>query len=336
MKKRFASLAELLLICVLVMSITVPFIVMPDVLYPERVDSVYIKTRELKFLAGDSSEKNAPVFLYNPGSLNMPYENFEVRGLDSAVLKAWYIPSDNQQNFIVLIIHDLGDSRISCLGLAKALQGRNIDVCLMDLRAHGSSGGNEFSPGPLAVSDIRQVIDKLFEDYYVEQLAILGIGTGAAIAVQTAAIDDRVSAVVLQSPFGALNKYVERRYRHKWGFLHPAYSYIANNRLKKQLGYSPEKLNLPDICEYIFIPTLVIAGSNDEEMPYIESLNVSEASGSDMKNFITIKDAGHDEIEEKGGEAYYDAISFFLHEAVPAEVERVRRKVAKNDQPGDR
>jgi uncharacterized protein len=313
------------------MSMTVPFIVMPDIIYPERVDSLYIKNQEMKLLSGDSSvlKKNASVFLYNPGSLHLDYENLEVRALDSALLKAWYIPSQNPQNFLVLILHDLNESRIGCLGLAKALQSRNIDVCLMDLRAHGSSEGNEFSPGPLAVNDVRAVIDKLFDEYYVEQLAILGIGTGAAIAVQTAAADDRVSAIVLQSPFRSLDKYVQKHYSKKWGILSPAYSYIANKRLKKQLGYSPEKLNLPDICEYIFIPTLVIAGSNDNEIPYMESLGVSEASGSDMKNFITIKNADHNEIEQKGGNAYYDAISFFLHQAVPAEVERVRKKVAQ-------
>jgi alpha-beta hydrolase superfamily lysophospholipase len=307
--------------------------VVPDVIYPERIDSLYVKKQEQQLLQGDSSvvEKGAPVFVYNPGSLNMPYEDIEVRAVDSAVLKAWYIPSDNEQNFIVLILHDLNESRIGCLGLAKALQGRNIDVCLMDLRGHGSSGGNEFSPGQLAVDDVRAVIDELFSEYYVEQLAILGIGTGTAIAVQAAAQDDRVSAIVLQSPFLSLDKYVERRYRGKWWFLNPVYSYIANRRLKKQLGYPPENINLPDICEYIFIPTLVIAGSNDTEIPYMESLRVSEASGSDMKNFITITDAGHHEIAEKGGEAYYDAISFFLHQAVPAEVERVRKKVARND-----
>src|SRR5258706_1983681 len=327
MKRRFLSFAELMLICVLVMSITVPFLVLPDILYPERIDSLYVKNQELKLLQEDSSaaKKNASVFLYNPGSLNLAYENFEVRALDSAVLKAWYIPSDNQQNFIVLVLHDLNESRISGLGLAQALQSRNIDVCLMDLRAHGSSWGNEFSPGPLAVDDVRRVIDKLFEDYYLERLAILGIGTGAAIAIETAAVDDRVSAIVLQSPFLSLDKYVQRRYRQKWGILNSAYSYVTNKRLKKQLGYSPEKLNLPDICEYIFIPTLVIAGSNDAEIPYVESMSVSEASGSDMKNFITIKNASHDEIEEKGGQAYYDAVSFFLNQAVPAEVERVRK-----------
>ena len=333
MKKRFLSLAELLLICALVMIITTPFIVMPDVLYPKRVDSLYVKNQELKFLKGDSSslEKGSPVFLYNPGSLNLPYENIDVRAIDSALIKAWYIPSDNEQNFILLIIHDLNESRISCLGLAEALQNRNIDICLMDMRAHGSSGGNEFSPGLLAVNDVRAVIDKLFDEYYVEQLAILGIGAGAGVAVQTAAVDDRVSAIVLQSPFKALDKYVERRYRQKWWILNPAYSFIANERLKKQLGYPPENINLPDICSYIFIPTLVIAGNNDNEIPYMESMSVSDASGSDMKNFITIKNADHNEIEEKGGEAYYDAISFFLHRAVPAEVERVRKKVAVND-----
>src|SRR5262245_59763277 len=147
MKRRFLSLAELLLICVLVMSITVPFIVMPDIFYPERIDSLYVKNQEQKLLQGDSSvlKKNASVFLYNPGSLNLPYEKVQIRTLDSAVLKAWYIPSDNTQNIIVLIIHDINESRISCLSLAKALQSRNIDVCLMDLRAHGSSEGNEFS-----------------------------------------------------------------------------------------------------------------------------------------------------------------------------------------------
>src|SRR5678810_170236 len=114
MKNRILSFAELLLICVLVMSITVPFIVMPDVLYPERVDSLYVKNQELKFLQGDSSaaDKNS-VFLYNPGSLNLAYENIGVRALDSVVLNGWYIPSDNPQNFIVLILHDLNESRIS-------------------------------------------------------------------------------------------------------------------------------------------------------------------------------------------------------------------------------
>lgn len=336
MKSRFLSLAELLLICVLVMSITVPFIVMPDILYPEQVDSLYVRNQQIKFQQGDSSdvEKNS-VFLYNPGSLNLAYENIEARALDSAILKAWYIPSDNEQNFIVLVLHDLNESRISCISLAKALQSRNLDVCLMDLRAHGSSGGSEFSPGPMAVNDVRVIIDKLFQEYYVEQLAIMGIGTGAAIAVQTAVLDDRVSAIVLQSPFRALDKYVERRYRGKWGILNPVYSFITNKRLKKQLGYSPEKLNLRDICEYVFIPTLVIAGSNDTEIPYLESQSVVQASGSDMKNFITIKDAKHDEIEEKGGATYYDAISFFLHKAVPAEVERVRKKIAENDKSGN-
>src|SRR5690349_14490619 len=146
MLKRILSLAELLLICVLVMSMTVPFMVMPDVLYPERIESLYVKNQELNFLQGDSSsagKKASDVFLYNPGSLHMEYDNLEVRALDSAVLKAWYIPSDNPQNFLVLILHDLGESRINYLGLAKALQNRNIDVCLLDMRAHGSSGGNE-------------------------------------------------------------------------------------------------------------------------------------------------------------------------------------------------
>ncbi|MBK5284546.1 MAG: alpha/beta hydrolase [Bacteroidia bacterium] len=331
--KRILSIAELTFVFFIVMSMAVPFVVMPDILYPDRMDSLYVKSLEIKYIQSDTStiKKKPEDFLYNPGSLNLPYENFEVVTKDSVIIKAWYIPSEAKQNFIVIVLHDLNDSRISGLNLARALHDRNLDVCLVDLRAHGSSGGTEFSPGGLAVSDMRLVIDSLSTNYYMDQLALIGIGTGAAVAAQLTFVDERVNALVMQSPFMSLHKFLHSHYRKKWGSLHNLYSVIAGVRIKNQLGYSAEKLNLPEICKSISVPTLVVAGNRDEEVPYLESVSVFDASAAELKNLITINDATHDDFEDKGGKAYFDAISSFLHEAVPAEVERVRKKIVKND-----
>jgi len=331
--KRILSIAELTLVFLIVMSMAVPFVVMPDILYPDRMDSLYVKSLELKYIQSDTSatKKRPEDFLYNPGSLNLPYKNFEVITNDSISINSWYIPSEAKQNFIVIILHDLNDSRISCLNLAHALHDRNLDVCLVDLRAHGSSGGTEFTPGEGSVSDVRLVIDSLSSNYYMDQLAIIGIGTGAAVAAQLTSVDERVNALVLQSPFISLHKFLHSHYRKKWGSLHNLYSFIAGVRIKNQIGYSAEKLNLPEICKSISVPTLVLAGNRDEEVPYLESVSVFDALEAELKNLITINNAAHDDFEDKGGKAYFDAISSFLHEAVPAEAERVRKKIVKND-----
>lgn len=334
MKKRIWSLAELMLVFIIVMSMAAPFVVMPDILYPQRMDSLYVRNMEIKYLRSDSAErKSRQQFLYNPASLNLSYVDFEVTTADSVRIHAWYIPSDAGQNFVVVILHDLNDSRISCLNLAKALHDRNLDVCMIDLRAHGTSGGNEFLPGMLAVSDVRLLLDSLSAHFYVDQLAIFGIGMGAAVAAQIASLDERVNALVMQSPFASLEKFVNSHYRKKWGALHNVYKLIALSRIKSRLGYSPDKLNLPAICKFISVPTLVLAGNRDEEVPYLESVSVFDSCAAEIKNFITINDASHNDFEEHGGNAYFNAISSFLHDAVPAQTERVRKKIAKNDQP---
>ena len=327
--KRVLSFAELTLVFFLVMCMAAPFVVMPDILYPDRMDSLYVKTREIKFLQSDSTseKKNHEAFLYNPRSLNLPYENFEVKTKDSVTIKAWWIPSEAKQNFLVIVLHDLNQSKISCLNMSQALHDRNLDVCLVDMRAHGSSGGNEFSPGMLAVSDVRLLLDSLSSQYYIDKLAVIGIGIGSAVAAQFTSVDDRVNALVMQSPFASLDKFLHSHYREKWSAMHNLYSFIAGIRIKNRLGYSLEKLNLPEICKSISVPTLVLAGNRDEEIPYLESVSVFDASAAEMKNFITINDAHHDDFEENGGKAYFDAISSFLHDAVPAETERVRKKI---------
>ena len=330
MRKRIWRLAELTLVFFLVMCMAAPFVVMPDILYPERMDSLYVRNLEIKFQQSDSAaKKNQQPFLYNPSSLNLAYENFEVITQDSVRIKAWYIPSDAEQNFAVVILHDLNDSRISCLPLARELHDRNLDVCMIDMRAHGASGGNEFLPGALAVNDVRLLLDSLSQYYYVDQMAVLGIGMGAAVAAQFASVDERVNALIMQSPFATLEKFIDSHYRKKWGALHRVYSLIATSRIKNQLGYSPEKLNLPAICKFVSVPTLVLAGNRDEEIPYLESVCVFDSSAAEIKNFITISDAAHDDFEEHGGKAYYDAISSFLHDAVPAQTERVRKKIVR-------
>jgi alpha-beta hydrolase superfamily lysophospholipase len=330
MKKRIWSLVELMLVFFIVMAMAVPFVVMPDIIYPQRMDSLYVKSLEIKFMQGDSSgKKTGQQFLYNPSSLNLSYKDFHVITTDSIRIDAWYIPSYSEQNFVVVILHDLNDSRISCLNLASALHERNLDVCMIDMRAHGTSGGSEFIPGMLAVSDVRLLLDSLSQHFYVDQMALLGIGMGAVVAAQFASIDDRVNALVMQSPFASLEKFVRSHYRQRWGPMHSVYSLIALSRIKSRLGYSPEKLNLPAICKFISVPTLVLAGNRDEEVPYLESVSVFDSSAAEIKNFITISDASHDDFEEHGGRAYFDAISSFLHDAVPAQAERTKKRIVK-------
>src|SRR6185295_3568785 len=86
-------------------------------------------------------------FYYNPGDLNLRYENFNVRTSDWQTLRGWYIASDDTEAITLLLIHDLSESKIAYINFISQMHDRGLNVCVVDMRAHGNSDGTTFSPG---------------------------------------------------------------------------------------------------------------------------------------------------------------------------------------------
>ncbi len=312
-----------------------PYLMMPSLIYPVRVDSLYVHNEQVKTSLEEkgANVQNAKIFLFNPSSVNLYYENFNVRTKDSLILRGWYIPVNDEEATTILILHDLNESKITCLDMIKPFHDRGFHVCIVDMRAHGNSDGETFSIGSPAVEDVKIILDSLYRRPETKHVALFGIGTGAAIGIQLFAKDNRPSVFIVQSGFNSYEKYVRIFADKQWGSFEKFLIPSLKIRLKRQMGYDVSALDFADIIKYDSIPTLFIAGSDDNIVDPKETSVLSDSSGARIKNFMTVQGAGHSDIDEKGGGEYYNEIMAFINQSIPKKTKTVRnKKLAQLDQ----
>jgi uncharacterized protein len=220
-------------------------------------------------------------------------ENFDVAAPDGALLRGWIVrpggnalgaraapenapragePQQSAPRGWVLLFHGIGDNRAGMMGHALYLLGANFAVVMMDSRAHGTSGGATATYGALECGDERAIVDALRRRYPVPHLYALGVSMGAGIALQCAAADPRIEAVVAEAPFSSLREasydYASLHHGPWLGrtLLRPAV--IAGVlAMEREGGFdadavSPERA----VAERVF-PILLIADGRDHTLP---------------------------------------------------------------------
>jgi uncharacterized protein len=115
---------------------------------------------------------------------------------DGVRLSAWYLAGEPDQPVVVLC-HDLGESKGSLINLAIALQKAGFHLLVFDFRGHGGSGGGASGLGLAEKRDVLGAVDYLASRQGLDgrRLGIYGVGMGAHAVVLAAA--DRPSLRVL-------------------------------------------------------------------------------------------------------------------------------------------
>jgi pimeloyl-ACP methyl ester carboxylesterase len=133
-------------------------------------------------------------------------EPFDVRGPDGILLHGWKIGAAQPNGSWVLLFHGVADNRMGVLEHALFLLRAGYGVTLMDARAHGESEGPIATYGWLERNDTRAILDALVTSEHPIHILALGESMGAGIALQSAAIDPRIEAVVAEAPFASLRE----------------------------------------------------------------------------------------------------------------------------------
>ena len=115
-----------------------------------------------------------------------------------------YAPSDGGRHPAVLVTHGFGGSKDDLVGLGRQLAGEGYVVLAYSARGFGASGGRIHVADPvLDVGDARALLDVLAErdDVLLDangdpRVATVGASYSGALALMTAASDDRVDTVV--------------------------------------------------------------------------------------------------------------------------------------------
>ena len=303
-----------------------PSLMTPDLIYPTRIDSSYMAFHT------ETGENNADSLLLNPADLNLKYKDLKITTSDGFILNGWFISSEDTPANTIVIFHDLNESKILYIDHIKQFHDRGFNVGVFDLRAHGNSGGNEFTPGLPAIDDAVVMIDSIIAEKGSRHIVLMGVGMGAAIALQAAIYDTRCEGVILQSPFNSFENYLERYSRKKWGMMKNFWYPVLKRKTESLLQYPVKELDLTEITKFTSIPYLFIIGSDEEKVFTSEALQVFDASVTEKKELFLVKNTGKQNIAKAGGEYYYNRITAFLLASLPKDQKISRfKKLVYND-----
>ena len=134
-----------------------------------------------------------------PPAPDLPHEDLllDANGIQ---LSGWRFPAAGARRGLVVYLHGFGDDRREAVGLARRYGPLGFDVLAYDSRAHGRSGGTVCTYGVLEKEDLARALDRELEG----PVALIGGSLGAAVALEAAADDARISLVVAIAPFSDL------------------------------------------------------------------------------------------------------------------------------------
>jgi uncharacterized protein len=199
-------------------------------------------------------------------------ENFDVRAADGVLLRGWKVRSAAPSADWVLVFHGVADNRIGVLEHARVLLLGGYNVAMMDSRAHGASEGPMATYGWLERNDTRSIVDALQASEQPKHILALGESMGAGIALQSAAAEPRIEAVVAEASFANLREatydYAGLR-RYPWlgkTWLAPG-TWTMIYRGETIAGFPASKV-APDqsVAERAF-PVLLICDADDVALP---------------------------------------------------------------------
>jgi pimeloyl-ACP methyl ester carboxylesterase len=207
---------------------------------------------------------------------------------DGLTLKGWLFRTSEKRRGLVVWFHGISNNRASGLWLVDKLGPRGWDLLMYDARAHGDSEGTVCTYGVLERNDLSRALDAVKADKAI----LFGHSLGAAVALQAAAYDPRVTGVIAVSSFSDL-----RTAAHERAPFFASESEISQAfAIAEQEGHfrvddaSPVKA-----AAQIHVPVLVIHGAADRETKPEHSRAIFEAL-HEPKELVLVDGAGHNDI----------------------------------------
>jgi pimeloyl-ACP methyl ester carboxylesterase len=188
---------------------------------------------------------------------------------------------------MIVYLHGVADNRGSAIGAIDRSLPLGFDVIAYDSRAHGASEGDRCRYGFFEKRDLQAVLDQVSADNVI----LIGHSLGAALALQAAAIEPRVKAVVAASTFSDLRTIATER-----ATMFPAWSLApAFARAERDGKFVVDEVSAERAAADIVVPVLLVHGGNDRDTARAHSARVFRALRG-PKQMIEVPGAGHNDV----------------------------------------
>jgi alpha-beta hydrolase superfamily lysophospholipase len=219
------------------------------------------------------------------GQPTLPFEDVTWPGAGVDLRGWWFHTPANPARGTLVYLHGVADNRVSGLGIAKHFVPQGFDVVTYDSRAHGQSGGQACTYGYYEKKDLQRVLDRLSKGPVV----VMGTSLGGAVALQAAAEDPRIAAVISIAAFSDLRTAAMERA--------PFFASRSNIEEAFRLAEAEGHFQVAEVspvgaAPLIRAPVLLIHGDRDTETPYAHAQRILPALGG-PKRLLTIPGGGH-------------------------------------------
>ncbi len=206
---------------------------------------------------------------------------------DGLTLRGWHCAAIGPRRGSVVYLHGVADNRSSAVGVVEWFTQRGFDVIAYDSRAHGQSDGSVCTYGFYEKRDLKGVIDSLPSG----PIVVMGHSLGGAVAIQGAAVDDRITGVIAAEAFSDLRTIATERAPL---FL-PRPVIARALRVAEEHGhFDVAAVNPAAAAASLRIPVLLIHGANDVDTRPDHSRRILVALKG-PKQLLLVPGAGHNQ-----------------------------------------
>ena len=231
-------------------------------------------------------------------------------------LSCWLLRAAGEPKGTIIHLHGVSECKIVGLPLAERLHRHGYNVFLYDSRRHGDSEGTFCTYGFYEKHDTRTIISWLQRSgLKTGPIGLFGSSMGAAVAIQVAAIDKRVTVVIAESGFATLrtifDDYQKRMIKLPWHYLRN----LVIVRSERMAHFKASSVSPMDAVREVHVPIFILHGTEDRLIRCSYSQQLFENTG-EPKELWLIKGADHSNMAEVGGEEYYRRILGFIDGAM--------------------
>jgi pimeloyl-ACP methyl ester carboxylesterase len=206
---------------------------------------------------------------------------------DGLTLRGWHCAVIGPRRGSVVYLHGVADNRWSAVGVVEWFTQRGFDVIAYDSRAHGQSDGSVCTYGFYEKRDLKGVIDSLPSG----PIVVMGHSLGGAVAIQGAAVDDRITGVIAAEAFSDLRTIATER--APWFLPRPVIARAL--RVAEEHGhFDVAAVNPAAAAASLRIPVLLIHGANDVDTRPDHSRRILVALKG-PKQLLLVPGAGHNQ-----------------------------------------
>ncbi|HUP03735.1 MAG TPA: alpha/beta fold hydrolase [Bryobacteraceae bacterium] len=213
-------------------------------------------------------------------------ENVSIDG-DGVQLSGWFFGGSPPRRGTVIYLHGSADNRASGLSIAQRYLARGFDTLIYDSRAHGESGGDACTYGFYEKRDLERAIDTVPN----KPVVLIGVSLGGAVALQAAAEDRRIGAVIAVATFCDLRTVATERAPF---FATKREIAAAFKLAEAQAHFTVDAVNPVAAAPRIQAPVFLIHGQDDKDTPPWHSERVFQALRA-PKRLLLVPGAGHND-----------------------------------------